>query len=601
MLANASRLDLIRQHKRDIKYRRQKAKRIAERNKMKSDEKEKPIPIKNDCGGDPFDLKRFKKAQEGEYEIAFDELKNGRKESHWMWYIFPQIKGLGESGYSEYYGLSGLNEAKAYYEDELLGSRLIALCNLLLRFNENDAVRIFGPTDSKKLKSSMTIFYLASKDETFKEVLNKYFDGELDSHTITKIETKPKTLRRIYKMAEIKCPNCGEIIKLDKSSYDALLNEIEKEEIEKRLTFQTKQIEEKYKAQYALKINEQNNSKDKEISDLKNNISLLNEKLKGNDKDVKLAVAKALEDVNSKLSKKDQEIAVLKGQIDSNKKDGELTAQKLKEHYESELKDKEELIERWKNFRMGDSTKDLGESLEQYCKDKFDQARAVSYPRAYFEKDNDSSSGSKGDFIFRDFSEDGTEIVSIMFEMKNQKDDTEHKHKNEDFFKKLDKDRTEKGCEYAILVSTLEENSDLYNTGIVDVSYRYPKMYVVRPSHFMSIIGLLRNMALNSLSYKQQVIAYQRENVDITNFEKTVRAVADKINTDYENAGKIYGEVDKMCDDIVNKVEKFRKEFKTATGWIEKAKNQLPNLEVRKLTKGNPTMKEKFEDLEKKD
>lgn len=401
-------------------------------------------------------------------------------------------------------------------------------------------------------------------------------------------------------MAEIKCPKCGEIIKLDKSSYDALLSEIEKEEIEKRLNVQIQQIEAKYKAEYELEINKQKSTQDGVVANLKKTIAILEEKLIGADKDIKLAVSRALESARAELSKKEQEIAKLKGDVVSSQKDRELSAQQLKEKYEFMLKAKDEEIEKYKNFRMGDSTKDLGESLEQYCHDAFDEIRAVAYPRAYFEKDNDVDEEGKGDFIFRDYAEDGTEIVSIMFEMKNQKDTTKTKHKNEHFFDKLDKNRTSKKCEYAVLVTTLEEDSKLYNSGIVDVSYRYQKMFVVRPQNFLAIIGLLRSMALNNLAYKQQVIAYQRENVDITNFEAAVKAVAEKINNDYEKAGAIYSEVDKMCDDIVTKVEKFRKEFKTAAGWIEKAKNQLPNLEVRKLTKGNPTMKEKFEKLENK-
>lgn len=401
-------------------------------------------------------------------------------------------------------------------------------------------------------------------------------------------------------MAEIKCPKCGEVIKLDKSSYDALLSEIEKEEIEKRLNIQIKQIEAKYKAEYELEINKQKSTQDGIVSNLKKTIAILEEKLIGVDKDIELAVSRALESARAELSKKEQEIAKLKGDVVSSQKDRELSDKQLKEKYEFMLKAKDEEIEKYKNFRMGDSTKDLGESLEQYCHDAFDEIRAVAYPRAYFEKDNDVDEEGKGDFIFRDFAEDGTEIVSIMFEMKNQKDTTKTKHKNEHFFDKLDKNRTSKKCEYAVLVTTLEEDSKLYNSGIVDVSYRYQKMFVVRPQNFLAIIGLLRSMALNNLAYKQQVIAYQRENVDITNFEAAVRTVAEKINNDYEKAGAIYSEVDKMCDDIVNKVEKFRKEFKTAAGWIEKAKNQLPNLEVRKLTKGNPTMKEKFEELKDK-
>ncbi len=402
-------------------------------------------------------------------------------------------------------------------------------------------------------------------------------------------------------MVKIKCPNCGETIEIGKDQYNVLLNDIEKEELEKKVNERVKQIEETNKVQLALEVNKISSSKDRLIDELKSKLDLQEERLNNSNQDKELAVSKALESAKEELNKKEQEITKLKGDIEFSQKDGELVARQLKNDYEEKLKKKDDEIEYYKKFRMGDSTKDLGESLEQYCHDAFDEIRSVAYPRAYFEKDNDASNGTKGDFIFKDFAEDGTEIVSIMFEMKNQKDDTEHKHKNEDFFKKLDKDRTTKGCEYAVLVTTLEENSKLYNSGIVDVSYRYPKMFVVRPSNFLAIIGLLRSMALNNLKYKQQVIAYQKENADITNFEEAVRAVAEKINNDYEKAGAIYSDVDKMCDDIVKKVEDFRKNFKTAAGWIEKAKNQLPNLEVRKLTRGNPTMKEKFDALKEID
>ena len=402
-------------------------------------------------------------------------------------------------------------------------------------------------------------------------------------------------------MPEIKCPNCGKLIKLDKSSYDTLLNEVEKEEINKRVSEQTKQIEDKYKAQLELESNKIKNKQDITISELEKSIAVLKEKLSNTDNEIQIAVAKALEKSNSELNLKQQEIIKLQNEVESTKKDSQINEKRLKENFDFQLKAKEDEVKHWKEFRMGDSTKDLGESLEKYCQDEFSSIRSFAYPRAYFEKDNEVDEEGKGDFIFKDYSEDGTELVSIMFEMKNQKDNTDkaNKHKNEDFFKKLDKNRTSKGCEYAVLVSTLEEDSKLYNSGIVDVSYRYPKMFVVRPQNFLAIIGLLKNMAINNLKYKQQVIAYRKENIDVTNFEAAVKAVAEKITNDYEKADKIYSEVDKMCDDIVKKVENFRKEFKTATGWIEKAKNQLPNLEVRKLTKGNPTMKEKFDNLDK--
>ena len=398
-------------------------------------------------------------------------------------------------------------------------------------------------------------------------------------------------------MAEIKCPKCGEVIKLDKSSYDALLNDIEKEELNKRVEERVQQIDAKYKAEYALEASQLQSKKDKEIAELNQKVALLNEKLDGSKVNTELEVKKALETANNEISQREKEIEKLKGEIVSSKKDNEISERQLKEKYEILLKAKEDELQRYKSFRMGDSTKDLGESLEQYCHDAFDEVRPYAYPNAYFEKDNDASEGSKGDFIFRDKTEDGIEIVSIMFEMKNQKDDTEHKHKNEEFFKKLDKDRTAKGCEYAVLVSTLEEDSKLYNNGIVDVSHRYPKMYVVRPQNFLTIIGLIRNMALENIKYKRSIVAYQKENVDVTNFESAVKAVMQKINDDYENASRQYDKVDKMCDDIIKKVNEFRETFRLGQKWIGAAQNQLPNLEVRKLTKNNPTMKEKFDAL----
>ena len=398
-------------------------------------------------------------------------------------------------------------------------------------------------------------------------------------------------------MLEIKCPNCGENIQIGKDQYNALLNDIEKEELNKRVKERVEEIEKTYKAQYELEANKMKTAQDTLIGELNSQIKLLKEKLSNTDKDIALAVNKAIETLKGDLAAKELEVAKLKGDVNSLMKDSDISVQKLKEQYEFELKAKDEEIKHWKEFRMGDSTKDLGESLEQYCHDAFDEVRAVAYPEAYFEKDNDVDEEGKGDFIFRDF-QDGIETVSIMFEMKNQKDTTKTKHKNEDFFAKLDKNRTSKGCEYAVLVSTLEEDSKLYNNGIVDVSHRYPKMFVIRPQFFLTIIGLIRTMAKNTFAYKKQVVEYQRENLDITNFEAAVRQIAEKINNDYEKAGAIYNEVDKMCDDIVKKVEDFRKNFKTAAGWIEKARNQLPNLEVRKLTRGNATMKEKFAELE---
>lgn len=397
-------------------------------------------------------------------------------------------------------------------------------------------------------------------------------------------------------MLEIKCPKCGEVIKIGKDDYNALLAEIDQEELNKRVQSQTEQIEKTYNAKLSLELNKLQSSKDGELNNLKNELAVLKEKLNNSNKETELAVTKAQDSIKEELSQKKQELVKLQGQLETAKKEKELAIQEEQRKYEDELQIKDAEIERWKNYRMGDSTKDLGESLEQYCHDKFDEVRAVAYPNAYFEKDNDVDEEGKGDFIFRDYI-DGVETVSIMFEMKNEKDTTKTKHKNEDFFAKLDKNRNSKKCEYAVLVSTLESDSKLYNNGIVDVSHRYPKMFVIRPQFFLTIIGLIRNLASNSYDYKKQVIEYQKQNADITGFESAVREIANKINNDYEHASAIYNDVDKMCDDIINKVNTFRNNFRVAAGWVEKAKNQLPNLEVRKLTKNNPTMRQKFDEL----
>lgn len=392
-------------------------------------------------------------------------------------------------------------------------------------------------------------------------------------------------------MVKIKCPNCGQQIELDKSSYNELLNDIASEEVEKRVKEQTKAIQDSYDAKLALEKQKNKSEQEKEINDLKQKnaaleqkyktdlalqqaqdkaesdkqiaalkeeLAKLKEKLNNSDSKTELEVAKAIKAIQDKLNLKEQEIVKLTGEIKENKSSFELEKTALAKQHEFEIKAKEEEIEKWKNFRMGDSTKDIGESLEKYCSDAFNEVRSYAYPRAEFKKDNEVDEEGKGDFIFRDFAEDGTEIVSIMFEMKNQKDTTKTKQKNEHFFDKLDKNRTSKGCEYAVLVSTLEEDSKLYNNGIVDVSYQYPKMFVIRPQHFLGIIGLIRSLALNNVKYKQALIAYQQENADITNFETAVRAVADKINTDYENAGKQYDKVEKMCDDMIKKLQDLK-------------------------------------------
>ena len=402
-------------------------------------------------------------------------------------------------------------------------------------------------------------------------------------------------------MLKIKCPKCNEEIELGKDQYNALLNDIEKEELDKRVKERVETIEKTYKAQYELEANKMKSAQDNLINELNTQIKLLKEKLNNSNKDVEIAVNKAIETLKEDLSKKNEEIAKLKGDLNASQKDSDLSVRKLKEQYEFLLRVKDEEIQKYKDFRMGDSTKDIGESLEQYCHDQFDLNRANAYPNAYFEKDNEVVGGTKGDFVFRDYSDEDSEneMVSIMFEMKNQKEDGDTK--NESHLKKLDSDRNKKKCEYAVLVSTLEPESGLYNAGIVDVSHKYPKMFVVRPQFFLTIIGLIKNMAKSRFEYKKQVIQYQRENIDITNFENAVRVVAQKISDDYENAGKQYDKVEKMCDDMIKKLSDLKEVFRLGRKWLGTAQNQLPELEIRRLTKNNPTMKEKFESLERND
>lgn len=402
-------------------------------------------------------------------------------------------------------------------------------------------------------------------------------------------------------MPKIVCPHCHQEIELGKDAYNSLLNDISKEELEKRVRERIEDIESRIKAQYELQSQQIKNNQDAKIKELEAKNSLLNEKLNGNKKDIDLAVNSATSDLKDELAKKNEEIAQLKGDIKNINNSSELEKKQLQEKFDFDLKAKDDEIKHWKEYRMGDSTKDIGESLEQYCHDKFDEIRTYAYPNAYFEKDNEVVGGTKGDFIFKDYSDDDleNEIVSIMFEMKNQKEDGDTK--NESHLKKLDSDRVKKKCEYAVLVSTLEPESNLYNSGIVDVSYRYEKMFVVRPQFFLTIIGLIKNMAKTRFEYKRQVIQYQKENLDITNFENAVRVVAQKINDDYENASKQYDKVEKMCDDMIKKLTDFKEAFRLGQKWIGVAQNQLPELEIRKLTKNNPTMKEKFDSLNNKE
>ena len=391
-------------------------------------------------------------------------------------------------------------------------------------------------------------------------------------------------------MNEIKCPNCGKIFQIDESDYESIVRQIrnhefseelaEREQIlkadkEHALTLTKTQLE----SQFREKISE----KEAEIAKLKN--SLENKKV-----EQELEVSKA-------VSEKDRKIFELTTQLESTEKKLLQDTQSLKENYESELKRRDDLIDYYRDFKARQSTKMVGESLERHCESEFNKLRATGFRNAYFEKDNDARSGSKGDFIYRDYDDEGTEIVSVMFEMKNEADQTATKKKNEDFFKELDKDRNEKKCEYAVLVSMLEMDNDFYNEGIVDVSHRYPKMYVVRPQNFITIITLLKNAALNAAQYKKELALVKAQNIDITHFEENMNAFKEGFSRNYRLASEKFKTAIDEIDKTIDHLTKVRANLLASERNLELANNKADDLSIKKLTRGNPTMQAKFAQL----
>lgn len=329
----------------------------------------------------------------------------------------------------------------------------------------------------------------------------------------------------------------------------------------------------------------------RERSGKESEIQKLKSELEKAETERKLAVAEA----KGTLEKERDQ---LKNELQQSKLTSELSERSLKERYEAQLKDREAELERVRDMKARLSTKMVGETLEQHCEVSFNQIRATAFPNAYFEKDNDARSGSKGDFIFRDKDEAGTEIVSIMFEMKNENETTATKKKNEDFFKELDKDRQQKGCEYAVLVSMLEVDSELYNTGIVDVSYRYPKMYVVRPQFFIPIITLLRNAAMNALQYKAELALVRSQNIDITNFESKLETFKIGFEKNYDLASRQFTKAIEEIDKSINHLQKTKDALLSTDRNLRLANNKAQDVTIKRLTHGNPTMKAKFAALE---
>lgn len=397
-------------------------------------------------------------------------------------------------------------------------------------------------------------------------------------------------------MSEIKCPKCGTTFKVDDSSYADILNQVRTHEFEDEVEKRIKEALDKANSARELAVEKAKNAQAAEISELK-------AKLKQADTDKELAVTRALapvekelESVKSDLESKNSEAKLREESLKSQVK---LREAALKTQYEGAIKLKDEEIERLKDLKSKLSTKMVGETLEQHCQTEFNRLRATAFKNAYFEKDNDARTGSKGDFIYREDDENGNEIISIMFEMKNENEATATKHKNEDFFKELDKDRKEKKCEYAVLVSLLEADSELYNTGIVDVSYKYDKMYVIRPQFFIPMITLLRNAALNSMKYKEELAIIRNQNIDITHFEENMENFKQSFARNYELASRKFSTAIEEIDKTIAHLQKTKEALLSSENNLRLANNKAEDLTIKRLTRGNPTMAAKFAELEK--
>lgn len=427
-------------------------------------------------------------------------------------------------------------------------------------------------------------------------------------------------------MQEIKCPKCGEVFQVDEAGYAAIVKQVRDKEFNRELKERESQF--KMAKEDALEVartkaekefNQLKAEKDRLVSELNAKLTAKDEEQKHIVKEAEAEKDKVIAELNAQitnnenlknlavsevetrytklLAEKKEEIAKLNGDLESANKELEIRVNSIRREYDVIIKNKDEQIEQYRDFKARQSTKMIGESLEVHCSNEFNKVRPIGFPTAYFEKDNDARSGSKGDFIFRDFDDEGNEYISIMFEMKNEADATEKKHKNEDFFKELDKDRREKNCEYAVLVTLLEADNDYYNQGIVDVSHRYSKMYVIRPQFFIPLISLLRNAARNSLEYRKQLAEMKNQNIDIENFEAGIDEFKRLWGMHYTNAKNRFDEAIAEIDKTMQHLQKVRDALVTSGNHLGKANTQAADLTIKRLTKGNPTMAQKFAEL----
>lgn len=408
-------------------------------------------------------------------------------------------------------------------------------------------------------------------------------------------------------MQEIKCPNCGEVFVVDESGYAQIVQQVRDKEFDKELRRLEEELAGKQESELRLLKLEQKREydaalakKETEIQKLDRLIAELRAQISGTETEKKLAVAEVVSEKDRELSEKTTEITALKSQLANKATENELKEQALQKQYEEKLKMKDEQIEYYKDFKARQSTKMIGESLEQHCLNQFNALRMTAFPNAYFEKDNDARTGSKGDFIFREAA-DGVEFISIMFEMKNEMDETATKHRNEDFLKELDKDRREKKCEYAVLVSLLEIDNELYNNGIVDVSYRYEKMYVIRPQFFIPMITLLRNAALNSLQYRRELELARHQQVDILRFEENMNTFKEGFARNYRIASDKFKTAIDEIDKTITHLQKTKEALLSSENNLRLANNKAEDLSIKRLTKNAPTVKAMFDELKKEE
>ena len=432
-------------------------------------------------------------------------------------------------------------------------------------------------------------------------------------------------------MKELKCPQCGSVFSVDEADYASIVSQVKTQEFDAEIKIRLEEIQKQNEVRQeaeSLKINQEFqgklsakelelSKKDNEIVKLQAQIDSFNQtkkleleaersktneeiaRLKSiiaqNENNVRVAVLEEQNKAKDIIQAKENSLIELRSQIDVKQKEATIREANIKEDYERQLKQKQELVDYYKDLKAKLSTKMIGESLEVHCSNEFNRVRTTMYPNAYFDKDNDASHGSKGDFIFRDYA-DGMEYISIMFEMKNEMDETATKHKNEDFLAKLDKDRRDKGCEYAVLVSLLEPDNDFYNEGIVDVSYRYPKMFVVRPQFFMPLISLLTQASKKSVEYQRELLLARQQSIDVTNFENKLNDFRNKFGNHYQRASDKFNKAIEEIDKTIKSLQKMKEDLLSSENYLRLANNDTEDLSIKKLTRGNPTMKQKFEE-----